>query len=242
MTSAPDDTSLPIKMLDRQESDRPREKALRQGIRALSNVELLAIVLGEGLRGIPVIDMSRDILHRSDNSLLTLSKSGIAEMKRKFKGVGDAKAVLIAAVFELSRRWRDEVDAATGQQPTKITSSADIYRLVRSSMEHLPHEEFRTVMLSRANNVITQTCISRGGTTATVVDPKLIFRSAIDTLAAGIILVHNHPSGNLTPSPQDDALTRRIADGAKLLDIRLLDHLIISPDGYYSYADNHRLP
>lgn len=231
-----------IKILDLSADDRPREKAQRNGIGSLSDAELLAIVLGGGLPGMSVTDMSREMLLSCDNSLLTLSKSGIAELKRRFKGVGAAKATLIAAVFELGRRWRDEVAKTENDKPKKISDSAGAYRMMRSRLEHLPYEEFWVILLTRANTLIDIKCVSRGGISSTVVDSKLIFRHAIDALAAGIILVHNHPSGNLEPSGNDHALTRSIVYGAGMLDIRVLDHLIISAEGFYSFNDNGCMP
>ena len=230
-----------IRVQDLQEDDRPREKAMRHGVKALSDAELLAIVLGGGLPGMSVLDMSRDILHRCDNSLVSLSRARIDEMKRKFKGVGDAKAVLVAAVFELGRRWRDEMADVDSRKRLRVTSSDDAYRFIRGRVELLPYEEFWVLMLSRANVITGACCVSQGGTAATVVDAKLLFRHAIDALASGIILVHNHPSGNLAPSHEDDVLTQRLAEAGKLLDIRILDHLIVTSDGYYSYNDERRL-
>ncbi|MBD5186214.1 MAG: DNA repair protein RadC [Bacteroides sp.] len=230
-----------IRVQDLQEDDRPREKALRHGIKALSNAELLAIVLGGGLPGMSVLDMSRDILLKTDNSLINLSRAEIGEMKRKFKGVGTAKAILVSAVFELGRRWRDEMADAESRRPTQVRSSEDAYRFIRGRVELLPHEEFWVLMLSRSNIITEARCISQGGTAATVVDAKLLFRHAIDSLASSIILVHNHPSGNLKPSMEDDNLTRRLGEAGKLLDIRVIDHLIVTRDGYYSYADQSRL-
>ena len=231
-----------IKIHDLSADDRPREKAQRNGIDSLSDAELLAIVLGGGLPGMSVMDMSREMLLSCDNSLLSLSKSGIAELKRRFKGVGDAKATLIAAVFELGRRWRDEVDKAENGKPKRISDSVSAYRLMRSRLEHLPHEEFWVILLTRANTIIDTKCVSRGGIASTIVDPKLIFRHAVDALAAGILLVHNHPSGSFQPSENDHALTRAIVYGAKMLDIRVLDHVIISAEGFYSFNDNGRMP
>lgn len=234
-------TFTSIRVHDLQEDDRPREKAMRHGVKALSDAELLAIVLGGGLPGMSVLDMSRDMLQKSDNSLVTLSRFQIGEMKRKFRGVGDAKAVLVAAVFELGRRWRDEMADAAGRRRTRVTSSADAYRFIRGRVELLPYEEFWVLMLSRSNTITEARCVSQGGTAATVVDAKLLFRHAVDALAAGVILVHNHPSGNLTPSAQDDALTKRLSEAGRLLDIKVTDHLIVTADGYYSYNDEGRL-
>lgn len=234
-------TFTSIRVHDLQAEDRPREKAMLHGVKALSDAELLAIVLGGGLPGMSVLDMSRDMLLRCDNSLVNLSRSQIGEMKRKFKGVGDAKAVLISAVFELGRRWRDEMADVERRKRTRVASSCDAYNFIRGRVELLPYEEFWVLMLSRSNTITEARCVSQGGTASTVVDSKLLFRHAIDALASGIILVHNHPSGNLKPSAQDDALTRRLSDAGKMLDIKVLDHLIVTADGYYSYNDEGRI-
>ena len=160
------------------------------------------------------------------------------ELMRKYKGVGPAKAVSLAAAFELGRRNREQ--AGMHEDPL-IRSSADAVSLMQPHLEALDYEEFWVLMLSRANRVKYRRCISQGGTAATVVDVKLLLKRAVDCLAEGIILVHNHPSGNPVPSGQDDALTRKIKEGAALLDIRVLDHIIIARGNHYSYTDNGRL-
>ncbi|MDE6263918.1 MAG: DNA repair protein RadC [Paramuribaculum sp.] len=221
------------RIADLSEDDRPREKAIRNDIRALSNAELLAIILGGGMRGKSVMDLSREMLAKADNSLDILSRMRVNEMCRTFKGVGPAKAVSLAAAFELGIRCRDE-KAKTACQ---VTSSKDAYNYIRGHLERLDREEFWILTLNRANRITAAECVSRGGTTATLVDVKLLIKMAVDRLASGIIAVHNHPSGNLHPSIDDDKLTKRIKDAAKLLDMRLLDHLIIGADDYFSYND-----
>lgn len=225
------------RIADLDESDKPREKALSQGIRSLSNAELLAIIFGSGLPGKSVISMSQEVLASCDNRLSRLSRMSIHEMKKSFKGVGTAKAISLAAAFELGLRTRDE-DAALDPQ---IKNSTDIYNMMRVKLERLEYEEFWVLYLSRSNRVIYEECMSKGGVSGTVTDIRLILKRAIELLASGIILVHNHPSGNLRPSPDDDRITTKAKEAAKLLDINVLDHLIITPTSYFSYTDNGRL-
>lgn len=225
------------RIADLDEGDKPREKALTQGIRSLSNAELLAIIFGSGLPGKSVISMSQEVLASCDNRLSRLSRMSIHEMKKSFKGVGTAKAISLAAAFELGLRTRDE-DAALDPQ---IKCSTDIYNMMRVKLERLEYEEFWILYLSRSNRVIYEECMSKGGVSGTVTDIRLILKRAIELLASGIILVHNHPSGNLRPSPDDDRITTKAKEAAKLLDINVLDHLIITPTSYFSYNDNGRL-
>lgn len=225
------------RIADLDEGDKPREKALSQGIRSLSNAELLAIIFGSGLPGKSVISMSQEILASCDNRLSRLSRLSIHEMKKKFKGVGTAKAISLAAAFELGLRTRDE-DAALDPQ---IKCSTDIYNIMRIKLERLEYEEFWVLYLSRSNRIIYEECMSKGGVSGTITDIRLILKRALELLASGIILVHNHPSGNLRPSPDDDRITTKTKEAAKLLDINVLDHLIITPTSYFSYNDNGRL-
>ena len=225
------------RIADLDEGDKPREKALSQGIRSLSNAELLAIIFGSGLPGKSVISMSQEVLASCDNRLSRLSRLSIHEMKKKFKGVGTAKAISLAAAFELGLRTRDE-DAALDPQ---IKCSTDIYNIMRIKLERLEYEEFWVLYLSRSNRIIYEECMSKGGVSGTITDIRLILKRALELLASGIILVHNHPSGNLRPSPDDDRITTKTKEAAKLLDINVLDHLIITPTSCFSYNDNGRL-
>ncbi|MCM1519658.1 MAG: DNA repair protein RadC [Lachnoclostridium sp.] len=229
------DQCRPLRIADLDSDDKPREKALSMGIRSLTNAELMAIILGGGIQGMSVIDLARLILHRNGNSLTAVAKMSLAEMSAKFKGVGPAKAVSLAAAFELGARYRDEMARPEGMT---IRGAEDVYKLMRSQLEVIDHEEFWILLLSRSNQVKFKICISQGGTAATVVDIKMLLKRALDGLADSIILVHNHPSGNLRPSVEDERLTRRIKDGAAMLDIRVLDHVIIGQGGYYSFRDN----
>ncbi len=216
--------------------DRPREKMMLHGIRALSNAELIAILIGSGNLEETAVELSQRILNSVDNSLNKLGKYGLDDLKQ-FKGIGEAKAITIMAALEIGRRRRDE---ELPKRPS-IGGSRDVYNLVRGRMLDLPHEEFWVLLLNRANRVIDTLRISQGGTAATVVDVKIIMRSALQQLASGIILCHNHPSNNLQPSRQDDAITRKIKEAAQLFEISVLDHLVITEDGYYSYADEGHL-
>lgn len=225
------------RIADLDDSDKPREKALSQGIRSLSNAELLAIIFGSGLPGKSVISMSQEILASCDNRLSRLSRLSIHEMKKRFKGVGTAKAISLAAAFELGLRTRDEEAAL---DPI-IKCSTDIYNIMRTKLDRIEYEEFWVLYLSRSNRVMFEECMSKGGVSGTVVDVRLILKRAIELLASGIILVHNHPSGNPRPSPDDDRITTKAKEAAKLLDINVLDHLIITPTDYFSYNDNGRI-
>lgn len=227
-----------MRISDLQEDDKPREKALSLGIRALSDAELIAIIFGGGLPGMSVIDMARSILRDCDGRVDNLARMSMNELMSKYKGVGPAKAVSLAAAFELGRR--NSESAAVRVNP-QIRSSNDVVELMSPVLSGLEYEEFWVLMLSRANRVTYKRCISQGGTAATVVDVKLLLKRAIDCLAEGIILVHNHPSGNHRPSGDDDSLTRRIKEGARILGINVLDHVIIAGPNSYSYNDEGRL-
>ncbi|MCM1163767.1 MAG: DNA repair protein RadC [Muribaculaceae bacterium] len=229
-------SSIPVRQLN--DDDKPREKALSQGIRALSDAELVAIIFGGGLPGMSVVDMARSLLNDCDGRVDKLARLTMNELMRKYRGIGPAKAVSLAAAFELGRRNREQ--ASLNEDPL-IRSSADVVRIMQPLLEQLEYEEFWVLTLSRANRVTYKRCVSQGGTAATVVDVKLLLKRALDCLAEGIILVHNHPSGNPKPSMQDDTLTRRIKEGAAMLDIRVLDHIIIARQNTYSYADEGKL-
>lgn len=221
---------IPIKFL--AEDDRPREKLLTIGRQNLSDAELLAIQIGFGTREETAIQLAQRVLNYFGNDLNLLAKTSIADLK-KFKGIGEAKAINIASAFELGRR-RNEQEVSV---KPKITSSADAYKLLNRKLSDLPHEEFWILLLSRANSVIKMECISQGGISGTVVDVRLVLKPAIESLASGIILCHNHPSGQLKPSEQDISLTKKIKESTRLMDINLLDHLIIGDQKYLSFAD-----
>jgi DNA repair protein RadC len=222
--------SLPIKAWS--EDDRPREKLASLGRSALSDAELVAIIIGSGSRNESAVELSKRILYSIDNNLNELGKVTITDLM-KFKGVGEAKAITIVAALELGRRRKEKEPKVK----PKIASSKDAFDVVFPVLSDLPHEEFWIILLKQNNQIIDTVCISRGGVSGTVADAKLIFKITLDKLASSIILCHNHPSGNLKPSKSDINLTRKLKEGGKLLDIAVLDHLIIGDTTYYSFAD-----
>ncbi|WP_394991263.1 DNA repair protein RadC [Emticicia sp.] len=214
------------------EEDRPREKLMMKGKAALSDAELIAILIGSGSRDLSAVDLSKLILQSVNNNLNELAKLSINDLI-KFKGIGDAKAISIASALELGRRRKD----SEVTKKTKVSSSSDAYEAIRPHLMDLSHEQFWVLLLNRANEIIRPQQISIGGVAGTVADPKIIFKAAIEHLASSIILVHNHPSGNLTPSQADKDLTKKVKESGKMLDIPVLDHLIFSDNGYFSFAD-----
>ena len=230
--------SIATRIADLDSSDKPREKAMKHGIASLTNAELLAIVLGSGMQGKSVLSLSQEILRDNSHRISKVANLSIAELSKKYQGIGPAKAITLAAAFELGTRCKDDLGAVIDPQ---VTGSQSVYEFMRQKLERLPFEEFHALHLSRSNRIIHDHCVSRGGTSATVVDIKLVMKHALDNLAAGLIFVHNHPSGTLLPSAEDDHLTRKLTDAASFFDIRVLDHIIISSQGFYSYNDEHRL-
>ena len=214
------------------EDDRPREKLLLKGKNALSDAELLALLLGTGNRNDSAVDLAKAILHEFKDNLVELSRMGINELLG-FKGIGKAKAIIIIAAMELGRR-RNESEVIAKE---KIISSKDAFTILRSSIGDLPYEEFWIILLNKANKVIRKCSISEGGVSGTVVDPKKIFKIALDYHASSIILGHNHPSGNIQPSEADQKITKKIKEAGLMLDVAVLDHLIIGDDSFYSFAD-----
>ena len=214
------------------EDDRPREKLLAKGRAALSDAELLAILIGSGTTKLTAVDVGKLMLQGVGNDLNALARESVKLLCRH-PGIGEAKAISVVAALELGRR-RKEAEAAPR---TTITCSRDIYNLIRPNLMDLPHEEFWVILLNRANVVMRKTAISRGGVAGTVADPKMIFKEALEQLASSIILVHNHPSGNRNPSAADIQLTKKLKEAGNFLDLPILDHLIFTESGYYSFAD-----
>ena len=214
------------------EEDRPREKLSGQGRRALTDAELIAILIGSGSRTESAVELSKRILHHYDNDLNNLGKASIAELSR-FKGIGEAKAISIIAALEVGRR-RNETETKVLDE---VKGSKDAYNIMRRTFMDLNHEEFWILLLNRSAKVLAKELISKGGLTGTVADPKIIFNIALQQHAASIVLLHNHPSGNLTPSQLDIDLTKKIAAAGKMLDINVLDHLIVTNEGFYSFTD-----
>lgn len=218
------------------EEDRPREKMMDKGRHVLTEAELIAILIGSGSRDETAVELSKRILSSVGNNLNALGKLNINDLTR-FKGIGEAKAVSVVAALELGRR-RNETEII---KRNKITSSKDVFDILKPILIDLPFEEFWLLILNRANLVIKKEMISRGGVSGTVVDTKIIFKAAIENYASSIIICHNHPSGNLKPSEADIRITKNIKEAGKLMEIPLLDHLIVAETGFYSFADEGML-
>lgn len=219
-------------------SERPREKALIHGFDALTDAELLAILFNTGVRNKSVVELSEEILQYLDGHLSKLVRMTPEALCARFKGIGPAKALTLIAAVQLG--MRAAADAMKSERLT-VKSSADIARIYRERLQWLDHEQFWAVYLSQSNTVISERLIGKGGLTQTVADVRLVVRNALQSNAAGIILIHNHPSGNLNPSKADRDLTQKIKAAAQLFDIRLLDHLIVADRGYYSFCDEGAL-
>lgn len=218
------------------EEDRPREKLLLKGRQALSDSELIAILIGSGSRSESAVELSKRILSSVENNLNELAKVSILDLQQ-FKGIGEAKAISIAAALELGRRRQ----ASEFIAKKKISLSKDAFEILNVHLADLPHEEFWTLYLNRKNDVIHKERISVGGLTGTVADVRIIMKKAIQLLATGIIIAHNHPSGNLRPSKADKQLTKNIKEACKILNIVLFDHIIIGYQEYYSFSDEGEL-
>ena len=203
-----------------------------KGKSVLSDAELIAILIGSGSKNESAVELSKKILASVGNNLNELGKLNLSQLCN-FKGIGEAKAVTIIAAMELARRRRSEEVI----ELTKITSSKIIFEIMQPIIGELPHEEFWVLYLNNANKVIAKNQLSKGGMTGTVVDVRIIFKSALESGAVGILLCHNHPSGNLKPSEADIEITKKVKTAGKSLDINVLDHLIITQNGYYSFAD-----
>ena len=214
------------------EDDKPREKLMLKGKGALSDAELIAILIGSGSRNESAVDLSKRILGSVSANLNALGKLTLAQLTQ-FKGIGDAKAISIIAAMELGRRRRAE-DAL---ELKKITSSKSIFELMQPEIGELPHEEFWIVYLNNSNKVIRKLPLSKGGITGTLVDVRLVFKTALELGATSIILCHNHPSGALKPSDADIKITKKLKLAGESLDILILDHVIVTEHHYYSFAD-----
>ena len=216
---------------DWSDDDKPREKLMKKGKDALSDAELLAILIGSGSRNESAVALSQRILANAKN-LNALGKMSISQLL-KFKGIGEAKAVSIVAALELGRRQRAE-DVLTLK---RITSSKAVFEIMQPIIGELPHEEFWVLFLNNSNKVISKSQLSKGGIAGTVVDMRLIFKLALENGATGLILCHNHPSGDLKPSNADKQITKKIKEAGEILDVKVLDHLIITESKYYSFVD-----
>jgi DNA repair protein RadC len=225
-----ENTPFPIRSWS--EDDRPREKLMVKGQSALSDAELIAILIGSGSRNETAVGLSQRILASTANNLNSLGKLSLPQLMQ-FKGIGEAKAITIAAAMELGRRRRQQETA----EPTKISSSQSVFELMQPLIGELTHEEFWVLYLNNSNKVLGKLQLSKGGITGTVVDVRLAFKPALECNATGIILCHNHPSGTLTASDADRQITRKLKLAGENLDIKVLDHLIITEKNYFSFAD-----
>ncbi len=212
--------------------DRPREKLLQKGKLSLTDAELIAILIGSGNTDESAVELSKKILSKSQNNLNILGKQSVSQLMH-FKGIGEAKAISIIAAMELGRRRRSE----EALENVKVTSSNSVFEVLQPILGDLAHEEFWILYLNNANKIIEQFQISKGGITGTLVDVRITLRKALELGAVSLILAHNHPSGNLNPSEADKQLTLKLKTAAESMDIKILDHLIVTEKSYFSFAD-----
>lgn len=224
---------MSLKITDWAVEDRPREKLIRKGISTLSDAELLAILISSGTRKKSAVDLGRELLGSVCNNLNSLGKLSVSDLL-KFRGIGPARAVTISAALELGRR-RNIAELPDAGQIRCSKDAADIFQPL---LADLPHEEFWILFLNRSNRIIDRMKISQGGISGTVTDVRIIMKKAVEYLASGIIVCHNHPSGNMNPSDSDSKITGKIKEAGSIMEIQLLDHIIISGKDYYSFADN----
>ncbi|MEM9687658.1 MAG: DNA repair protein RadC [Bacteroidota bacterium] len=214
------------------EDDRPREKLLHKGRAVLSDAELIAILIGSGIKNESAVALSKRILNVVDNKLNALGQCSIKQLTM-FKGIGEAKAITIAAALELGRRRRAE----EARENTNISDSRSVFELMQPLIGELPHEEFWIIYINNSNTVIQTFQLSKGGITGTLVDVRLVLKKALELGATAIILAHNHPSGTLYPSTADRQITRKLTKASENLDIKILDHVIVTDKAYFSFAD-----
>lgn len=219
------------------EDDRPREKMLRKGTSSLSDAELLAILIGSGNRDESAVELARRIMRECDDNINELARLSIADLCKKFKGIGEAKAITIKAALELGKR-RKTSDFLERKQ---ILSSRDLFEVFEPLLIDLVHEEFWIVFMNGANKVLSTHKLTQGGIQQTIVDVPLLLKMSLERLAQSIAVAHNHPSGQNKPSNEDENITRRIKQGCDAIGIRLLDHIIVARGKYYSFADDGKL-
>lgn len=228
----------PTLIRDLEPDQRPREKAMRHGLDSLSNAELMAIIFATGMQGKSVVELSDDILRDNRGHLSRVMRMSVKEMCRRYKGIGPAKALTLLAALKLGERT--VADAVRADEPA-MTSPRVAYDYMAHRLVPLPHEEFWVLYLNQANRVISERRVGQGGVAGTYVDVRLVIKGALEELASAMIVFHNHPSGNLRPSAQDEALTKKIRDAAAVFDIRLNDHIIVAPGAFYSFHDEGKL-
>jgi len=230
-----DDKRLTIR--EWAEDDRPREKMLRKGAQSLSDAELLAILIGSGSKNETVVELSRRILHDCHDNLNELAQLSIHELCKRFKGIGEAKAISIMAAMELGKRRK----LAVTLERKKITSSIHLFELFEPILADLPHEEFWVALITGGNKLIELKRLTQGGTRQTVVDIPLLLKMALEKSAPLVAVAHNHPSGQKRPSHEDEVITKRIKTGCEAIGINLLDHIIIANNEYYSFSDDGKM-
>lgn len=226
-----------LRITDWAEEDRPREKLLMKGVHALSDAELLAILIGSGNKHETAVELSQRILHSVKNNLNTLGKLSTNELINNFNGIGEAKAITIIAALELGKRRK----LAENEKQAEISSSIDVFNLFHPILSDLRHEEGWILLMNQSNKILKKLQVSKGGISGTLIDIRMIMKEAIENLATNIILIHNHPAGSLTPSCEDDDITTKLSVASSFVDIYLADHVIITSEGYYSYKDRNRI-
>ncbi len=234
MSDYPEHTPCGLTIREMPEEQKPREKALTHGVGSLSDAELMAIVFATGIRGKSVLRMSEEIIDGFDGHISRLAALDVKELCKRFKGIGPAKALTLLAGVELGvRAAKDDARLAAAEKP--LTSPETIWNLMKDELQGLEHEEFWVLFLKQSGHLIKKEQIGRGGLSATLADVRLILREALLCLASSIILVHNHPSGNLRPSEQDKILTRKLKEAAKFHEIRVFDHIIFTDKDFFSF-------
>lgn len=232
----PTDKGPVLTVKDLPKDEQPREKLLKYGVQSLTNAELFAIVLRTGSAAYPITDLCRDLMRMADEKLLLLERKSRRQIM-DIKGVGPTKAMQIEAVMEIVRRYSRE---SIGER-FQVRTASDVYALMKHEISNLPYEEIWVIFLNNTNHVIGKMRVSEGSSIATIFDVKKILRNALFEQAEGVVICHNHPSGTTRPSGADDSITRKCNDACKALDLRFLDHVIISTEGYFSYRDNTSL-
>lgn len=234
------ETPSPSRMIrEMSDMEKPREKAMQYGLDSLTDTELMAIIFSTGIKGKSVIDLCREILDDNDGHLSLVAKMSVDQFCSQYKGIGPVKAITLLAALKLGERTQEDAEGISLQQP--ITSSEAAYKLMRGKFKWAQHEEFWVMYLNHGGKALKSTRVSQGGFSATAVDVKIIVRQALMLAASSVILFHNHPSGTLRPSPQDDNLTQKIKSACSLMDIHVHDHIIVTDTSYFSYADHNRL-
>ncbi len=221
-----------LSIKDWASDDRPRERLMTKGVQSLSDAELLAIIIGSGTREISAVELARQILSMAENNLSLLGKKSVPDLV-KIKGIGEAKAIALVATFELGRR-RNQAESIDRK---RVTSSKEAFNYIQAKLSDLQHEEFWVLFLNRSNRIIDTYNLSKGGISGTVIDIRIILKKALELLASGIIICHNHPSGNTEPSDNDKQVTEKLKTAANQMDIKLLDHIIVSDNSYLSFSD-----